>query len=306
MATTIHIDLKAVASVFLWFRPISKEHPDVLRFGADAAHPKCNVTFSYDYEALNDNVWQLHLDVGVRLLPVAEILTRTTFETVYAGQLIDILRLDAMDDAAKIAFGRCVQGFSEQCTTKGIAFNGKIDEVDMKPFIAQMRTSFLEHRLPQEAPFQHHRNVASFTKGTDTVLLCKVPFIIMDEVFFSDSAFDHEYNSDALWKVMPQPSYYTIKLRCMQIDGGEVHLPLLQTMFYLICLDCALQLLVSDHADRLEALLNDRGVNAVLLKRFITTGTEYFKNYNAVNERSNMRLGNFDNRPIWEDVVKLA
>jgi hypothetical protein len=306
MEQTIHLNIRHTRSLYLWFEPYGPAHPDVLASNVDAAHPTATVSYDYDNERLPDNIWVLHLYFGLKVMPVGQIQTVSTFEVVYEGPLTHILGLDALADAARIAFDKCTNAFKERCDHHGLVFNGKLNHDMYADLVQFVRTSYADTRLPNEGPLLANAAKSTFTSGHNTKLLLKVPFIIMDEVFFPGSDFDHAHNAALLWQHIPHSAYYTLKLRCITIDEETVNLPLMQTMFFLICLDCALQLMVGQYSDRLLDLLTNRGLTPDARKTFLRQGSEYLSYIREEMQKSRTTLSNYENRPEWDRIIRLA
>lgn len=302
MTTHIHLELNVTYAANMWFRPLTTELLDDHGNLVDAAHPVAGSSLNYDIERRPDNVWLLHLDVGLCIRPIAEIKVRTTFSVVWAGSMEVVLNMELMNEVFAIAVNKCLLGFNERCTAHGIAYQHEKLELNIPEALKYVRENYVSEHKPLENTWSMNP-FAQFTPGNKTRLLCKIPFMIMDEVFFSDKEFDHRHNASNLFKHIPEPFYYTTKLRCSTIDNGDVSLLGIHSVYYLISLDCALQLLVGEHSDRFERL-KERGLTGDTIGLFLTLGTEYFDYMRKSFKRSNFRVANFDRRPDWNALVR--
>jgi hypothetical protein len=301
MERHIVLDIQSFAKAYMWFRPLTADVVDTAGNLTDPTKGTVQPRFNYDFEHRPNNEWQLHVDVGLRVTPVAEIMTRTSFRTVYEGPLEHILNMAAMHDVATMAIESCLQGFNERCEAAGIAYRHQQIEMDIASALAYMRSNFASEHTPVMDTWCT-RPLFTFTPGGKTQILCKLPFMIMDKMFFTDSEFDIRNNAAILFKHVPEPMYYTTKLRCMTIDNGDVALSGTHSVYYLICLDCALQLLVGEHEDRLQAL-EAQGLTPQVRKNFLMWGTEFFEYYRTELAGKGWRVTNFEYRPDWNAVI---
>jgi hypothetical protein len=301
MERHIVLDIQTFAKAYMWFRPLTPDAVDAVDVLTDATEGKAQPRLNYDFERRPDNEWQLHVDVGLQVTPVAEILTRTSFRTIFEGPLEHILNMAAMNDVVAVAIESCLQGFNEQCAATGIAYRHERIEMDIAKAVEYLRSNFASEHVPVMDTWRT-KQLLKFTPGGKTMILCKLPFMIMDRVFFTDAGFDIRNNAAILFKHVPEPFYYTTKLRCMTIDKGDVELTGTHSVYYLICLDCALQLLVGEHENRLHAL-EVQGLTPQVRRNFLTWGTEFFEFYRTELAGKGWRVTNFENRPDWNAVI---
>lgn len=301
---TKHIELQIAANAgnFMWFRDLSADRPDANGSFFDKGHPVANASLNYDVELLPDHVWILHIDIGLHVRPIAEIKVRVSFQTVYDGSMELILGLEVMDEVVSIALNNCLRAFNEQCEAHGIAYRHQKIDMEIGGALQYIRDHYATEMKALENTW-FRSSFSSFTPGNNTRLLCKVPFMIMDLVFLSDGEFDHRHNAPILFKHVPEPFYFTTKMRCRTIDTGNVVLSGAHTVYYLICLDCALQLLVGDHEDRFEMLVRD-GLNPEMRRSFISWGTKYFETWHENLKKTGSNITNFDRRPDWNSVIR--
>lgn len=302
MSTHIHLELKAISSAYMWFRVLSDQKIDAHGNMVDSTNAMASATFNYDFEHRPNNVWHLHIDVSIHVVPIAEIKVRVTFETVYEGSIEPILNMEVIQEVCTIACNHCLNGFNEQCEVHGISY--RHDKVDLTSAnaAAYLSAHYAKELKPLENTW-YAKESAKFTPGGKTNLLCKIPFMVMDEVFFYAKGFDYQHNAAVLFKHVPEPCYYTTKLRCSTIDTEDVTLSGRHSVYYLLCLDCALQLLVGDHDYRFDQLV-DQGLTPEVRKNFIRWGTEYFDYMTKTLDAAGVRMPNFDNRPDWNAVVR--
>ncbi len=302
MTHHVHLNVTTVAAAYMWFRPLTNDKLDDHGNLIDATRGLANASLNYDFERRPNDVWLLHIDVGLRVRPIAEIKVRTTFQTEFYGPIEPVLKMDAMQDVVSIAIDKCLSGFNERCEASGITYRHQKIDMNIPEALEYVRSSYETEHKHLVGKWQSTKFI-SFTPGRKTLFLCRMPFMVIDEAFFDSSDFDHRHNSTALFKHIPEPFYYTTKLRCTTIDKENVDLDGLHSVYYMIALDCALQLLVGEHCDRFDRLAVN-GLNPETRKEFLTWGTEYFDHCRTNMWDKGFRVTNFENRPDWNAVIR--
>lgn len=302
MTHHVQLNISVVAAAYMWFRPLTNETLDDHGNPLDAKGDVANESLNYDLERRPNDVWLLHIDVGLRVRPIAEIKVRTTFQTEFGGSIEPILKMEAMHDVLSIAIGKCLSGFNERCEANGISYRHQKIDMNIPEALAYVRSNYESEHRHLEGKWQSTKLI-SFTPGRKTFFLCRIPFMVMDEAFFDSPDFDHRHNSSVLFRHIPEPFYYTTKLRCATIDKENVELDGLHSVYYLIALDCALQLLVGEHCDRFDRLVAN-GLTPETRKEFLTFGTEYFDHCRTNLWEKGFRITNFEKRPDWNAVIR--
>ena len=117
MTHHVQLNISVVAASYMWFRPLTHETLDDHGNLLNAKRAVANASLNYDFERRPNDVWLLHIDVGLRVRPIAEIKVRTTFQTEFGGSIEPVLKMEAMHQVASIAIGKCLSGFNERCET---------------------------------------------------------------------------------------------------------------------------------------------------------------------------------------------
>lgn len=310
MENEIEINSNCEHSVFLWFVPYSASGVEALISGIDADHPTASFNHCFDYEITKNKKWKLHIDTGLTVLPFAEIKTRSTFEleckTGQEEHLFTPEALHLLNEINKIAFQKCVQGFNEQCTAHGLRSNWNLTPTP------QHLQGFSESMASQYAVRKEHAikntklNVdgLKLTQGKLTYLTLMAPFMILDEILFVNKAFNCKHNLHVFSDAMPETCYYTLKLKCIKIKTQTLQLTLEDTTYFVICLDCALQMLMDVHADTLMPSLIENGLTAEKQQKFISFASGMIKYLREECERDEVHITNLDKRYDWNALMQ--
>src|SRR5665213_2154619 len=240
----------------LWFIPKPATHPESVIAGYTQPEDalQASLSFNFDYEYSHTDNWKIHLDFSLQILPLAAIKQRSSFsfsgedKILFAPQVFEVM----LDETIK----NCVAAFKEQCILHNIKFD---DDIDSTPEMVkglsdnareQYETGAKPHRDKNNPMYDDGMR---FTVGGNTLLVMKGTYMIMDELLFLNPLFNHKHNLEALHSFggINEPHYETLKENCLELENGPIQLNWVQTVFFFICLDIALQMLISDHADTL-------------------------------------------------------
>ena len=144
----------------------------------------------------------------------------------------------------------------------------------------------------------------TLTQGKLTYLSVMACFMIMDEILFLNKAFNRKHNLEVFSDAMPETFYYTLKLRCLKIETKKIKLTLKDTIWFCICLDCALQMLIDDHADKLMPSLLKNGLTAEKQKAFISFADGMLRDMREKWKADGARITNLEKRYDWNALIK--
>ena len=298
------IECELYSSVWLWFIPYAADSAMTLITGDTAGNQKFSFNFNYDYEKPGFNQWKIHIDAGFDVKPVAKICVRSSFKARCTE--LNIFKTESLNELIKYAFKECLKGFNEQCKVHGL-------QHDWKPEIKEsMITSFAETAIEQYFNSRKQGDASNsklqtaglkLTPGSLTNLAVKCTFMIMDEILFLNAAFDTKRNREIFNEIIPVPYYYTLKMNCLEIDKENVQLTWLHTIFYFLCMECALQMLIGDHYETLKPAVETRGLDSTNATSFISFGTKLLADLQEHLKSSGATISNLEKKYDWNNLI---
>lgn len=283
----------------LWFEIFDKPYED--------GH-KTTITSNYDYEALPDGTKWVYIDLGITLNYCSNVY-RCGFEFNDAAlSWKDIFVFDMIKTMLEIAFAETQKGYILFCEVNKLELPARIElpETLLVPFANTIIEQYVLYRSvdDKENAYLLNNIVLEAGYGSNTYSLLIYTFDILHEVLFYHPDFRRENNREIFNDIIPLPRYFTLKYKCKEIERGNVDLNGVDTVYLFQCLDCALQMLVSDKSDSLISVLEPRGFDAEAQAEFISSGTEEFNNLSCMLQESNARILNLEDRVEWMKILK--
>ncbi|WP_320051676.1 hypothetical protein [uncultured Acetobacteroides sp.] len=269
---------------------------------------EATITSNYDYEELPDGTKRIYLDIGLITHALA-MDYRTGFELDGEGLPWNIIFAhNIIQPLVEVAIKKSLQAYTDCCEEHGIAHP---QSIELNEEYAEGFTSTIVDQYVTRRRFNDEKNERAINTsgleiemGTDTELLFECTFTIMDDILYTNHAFDHAHNIDVFTDHVHIQRYNTIKHCCRQPDEDVIELSLFSTVMFLDSLACALQMLVGDKSDLLEATLEGKGIGKEEIKSYIRMGTELFAQFNDMLERSQARVSNIENQPDWYRLMR--
>ena len=269
---------------------------------------EASITSTYDYEELPDGTKRIYFDIGVRTYALA-MDYRTGFELdgedlpwslIFAHNIIHPL--------VEVALKKSIEAYSESCDEFGITHPRDIElkEDFAEGFANTIVGQYVNYRSHYDEKNEHAISSSGLEIeiGSDMELLFECTFTIMDNILFTNHAFNHAHNIDVFTDHVNIQRYNTLKHCCLQPDTEIIELNMFSSIMFLDSLACALQMLVGDKSDLLEAVLEEKGIDKEQIKSYIKIGTELFAHFNDMLERSQARVTNLENQPDWNQLMR--
>ncbi|MEO5569753.1 MAG: hypothetical protein ABIT08_02365 [Bacteroidia bacterium] len=298
------IGIDTLRTIILFFEPLPADHPESNLPGN--REDKATINFNFDYERLPENEWKMYIDAGIEYATVAKIKVRT----VYALQCTekDLFTDDVLIRMIEETFKNCILSLKDQCKLNHVEFDGELqlgEEVfqDLSEnAISQYYDSRKKDAMNNKALLQPG---LSLTVGGNTRLVVRGTFMIMDEVMFLNPLFDRAHNRQVLAEnIITDPTYYTVKYNCMEIETGPIQLSWMHTVIFYLCLDAAMQLLVSNHSETLQPVLLKNNFTEFRQEEFIRFGNDLFNSLNKSLKDSGMHITNLEDRRDWASLLR--
>jgi hypothetical protein len=296
----MNINIRLYQSNVIWFH--LNDASSSLLFSNTAEPGEGLLTCGYDYEQVNGK-YRFHMDIGLQTME-ADSLFRVSFEFSFKrGTWDDIFNTDFIQTMLDAALQKSLQGYREQCISHQlkppvITFK---DNITLS-IVEGMIEKYFNYRKLDDIHNSYLKNThgATFTGGSEIDVLIKGTFIILDAFFYENTNFDNKHNLKAFEQVIPLSNYLTLKLKCMEIDTKPVKLSFLNYIFLLLCIDCAIKLLLGNKADILIPIIEQSGLDEECRDILIKGGTKLFKEQQESFKKSGARVLNLEKEHDWD------
>jgi hypothetical protein len=279
--------------------------PGLLPQTNEAGDNQAQVSFVYDYERLPQDRWHFHADATIRFLPFAQVSTRSTFDTtctaaeLFHPNIVKLIVKTALDTVAA-EFGRLIT--THRFATPNITVDDKMVE-GFVPGVIDGYNSFGCKNDITNAPMKNTPGI-NFTQGSATALMLKGTFMIMDHVMYENPNFNLEHNREGVSQYVMPPCYETVKLKCIQIDKHAVQLSWFETLLLMFFMDGALQILLGDHADKLNPQMGKCGWTDAHSQRFVASCSEMLSTTKASMKEGGMTVNGLPDTLDWNSIIK--
>lgn len=280
--------------VYMWTEVFSAANPDletandILDTDADYMGDSLAINNNYDYEIISDTECHFYHYLGMRLPHVARIMLRLDYVVSdKMSSMIALFNRNVLPDIVAFSVEQTVQSFKDFCIKEGIKlsplFKIEPDVIeDLKHSLTEgMIDTYINHRKQHDIDcYKGEHTIALNCPQSNSInITLNVSFLIIDEILFDNIGFKRNSNRDLFFEKVPECRYYTLKMKCIQISNHPVDLTVVDVQLYLIILDCSLQMLLGDNADKLIPILEERGANKDVRDIFFKSATELFNMY---------------------------
>lgn len=301
----INIDLDVVNKVWLWFEEIDDDSLDAILAVAEGDDCKVSMQHAFDYERLENNQWLLHIDVGIKVVPVARILVRTSFQ--YEAEEKFAFRHEILEMMNSTAIQHAVQAFNEQCKSRNIEYVVKQEE--FLKYSGSLSVNMIEQyngyrKKNDECNRELYIPGLAVTPGTHQPIVAKSAFIILDEVLFYNKAFNRENNRDEFEKIIPLPLYQTLKLKLLNSEKESVQLTWFHTILLSMLLDASLQIMIGPHEETILPSITKRGLTEACRKILLKEGTALLAQMKKHLQKSKTKVTNLEKYYDWNTIFQ--
>lgn len=278
-------------------------HPVKARYkGVDDL--SANVSFRFDYEQFPNDKWLFHGDTTLEVERCGWLITRTTFRINCTEA--ELFSPPILLPLIKESFKTVVGAFKNFAAENDFPVEETIDVNDRfaEKFVQHTIDTYRNRAEDDEAnSWAYDMDGMHLTPGGNTSLIVTGTFMILDHLLYENPEFDNEHNRDAFSEMVPLQVYETVKLKCMQIAEKEIQLNWMHTIFFLICTDCALQMLIGEHADKLIERTEKFGMSELRRKEYITFCSEMLEHYKNQMKEGKMTISNLENKIDWNALM---
>lgn len=305
MEKTLQIEINRYNKVCLWFIPFLPEDAEVINSGADKEHPKASLNYNFDYEKFLRNKWKFHIDIGFVVIPFAKTCVRSSFSITCAEE--HLFTKEILDKITVVGLETCIEGFNQYCKEHNMPHDWKLPDLEKsaKDYSETIiRQYFTSRKSDDERNAKLQIDGLNFTPGTLTELVVNGTFMVMDEIMFYNRNFNTKANRKTISQLIAFPRYYTLKLNSVDIAKGKVQLTWEQTVYFVLCLDCTLQLLLGEQFEKLKPAIEKEGFNNENINSFIGFGSNLLNEVQKHLKSSNASISNLNQKHDWNMLIK--
>jgi len=275
----------------LWFEKYSQENLDTeidIEINESGENvdpgPQFKICCLFDYATLPDKRWEFYCDVFVKLPHVAVVMIRSQYKVFSDNFEWDSLFVvENMKLILTNSIYNALFEFKDICVANSIALTPEI--IEKKPEVPNEMIDLVCENVVDEY-FTHRKpnDIVNNLALKEIELRCpmseqvnitlNLTFLVMEQVLFNNLRFKRRENQDVFFKIVPEVKFYTLRMKCIQIGQHEVELTVMDLHFLLICMDCAIQMVLGDKGDLLIPVLEERGVTNEIQTAWFKSATE--------------------------------
>ena len=301
------IEVSIFENRILWFESMLSEDGELEKETSSSI----NVTFgsNFDYGLLPENNFFIYIDIGLTIPKHAAIMTRSGFTFALKGPTWnDIFIYDLFNPMVSIAIINCYKGLKRECSLnnielpKGLETSEQVGQILTQNIIDQYHNYRKKEDLLNKVLIESEG--LEIVPDDDITTLIKGTFMVLDEILYYNKNFNRIYNREQFSSHVPTARYFTLKARCLTIEQNPVTLTMFDTVLLLLCLDCALQMLLGDRADELIATLEKQGLDKERRSIFFREGTNLFKDFRAMLKASRATIDVLEKEHDWNKMMR--
>ena len=261
----------------------------------------------FNYKRMPDKQWCIFIDMKFAVKGFFSTYIRTSFylksdlEKLFTTEIIEPIMKEALDRTGVVII--------EEYTKNKISFDNSIipfTETIKNNMVKETIEIFNTHRLEKETEDGEKEVDTGIKIPCDEVskLILQGTIIIVDKVFFDNEVFDWKYNSNVLEPIITLTSYTSLRAECFHISKGPVPLNWYSTTYLLICIDIALQLLLGEHAEKLEKAIANKGMTEAARNAFISNGGRILTSLKETLKKDGIHIENLDTVYDWNKLIR--
>jgi len=275
----------------LWFEKFTPENLDTeidIEINENGENVDVDTQFKicclFDYATLPDKRWEFYCDVFVKLPHVAVLMIRSQYKVDSVDFKWDnLFVVENMKLIMTNSIYNALFEFKDICLENSIALAPEIIEkepevpIELIDLVCEnVVDEYLTHRKPNDIV----NNLAlkeielRCPMSEPVNITLNLTFLVMEQVLFNNRSFNRKQNQDIFFKIVPEVKFYTLRMKCIQIGQHEVELTVMDLHFLLICMDCAIQMVLGDKGDFLIPVLEERGVTNEIQTVWFKSATE--------------------------------
>lgn len=302
------LQIRLYKSDILWFNVYHPSQGDVIHSDYDERQPMVTFSHNFDYETLSAVKKRFFLDIGMKFLPVGEIMFRSQFEFRFKGGWKELMSPEFLDPMVRVGLDKCIQAFREKClkTSHALSSSFSLPEAFIGDICNHMMDSYSNYRMSEDTSNQVMDTTQGlqFRSGKSILLIVSFTFMVIDAVLYNTDAFDRKHNQEQFGQLMPDVSYHSLKIKCMGLMEHKISLSLKQTVRFIQCLDFTLQMMMGDHEEKIMELLAPQGADKEVQDNFIAEGSNLLEYTTQSFKDSHAHLVDLDKKYDWNSLIR--
>lgn len=287
------INLKLFEKTVLWYEIFSSQNPD-FKTSLDELEENeiggkgaiVSLINNFDYATLPNNEWHFYSYITVHLPNVVSVTAAVQYkffsddfnwDQFFTVEVFKPAFVNAVENAVMLFHDFCLKNALEadaEFTKEGFMPDDKLingiceDTIDIY---------FNNRKLNDIANYPAQIEIQlSSPYCKETYITLTLTFIVLSEILFFNSEFNRKHNREEFFKKVPEMKFYSLWTKCSRMAKQDVELTVMDTSLFLICVDCAMQMVLGDKADLLIPLLEQKGVTGDVQKIWFKSSTALF------------------------------
>lgn len=310
------IEIELFEKDTLWFEKYSSENLDTeIDHEMDEEDtpdnaPMLKVGSLFDYATLPDKHWEFYSDISVKLPHLAAVMIRSQYKLRCENFEWDhLFVVENVKPIVSNAIMNALIEFKRICLENSVALTPEMikKEPEVPDHMIDLVCENMVHQyLNNNKPF----DIANGLALTEVELRCpssqsvsitlNLTFLVMEQILFNNRGFNRKHNREVFFAVVPEMKFYSLRMKCIQIGKHDVEMTPIDVHFFLICMDCALQMILGDKADLLIPVLEERGATDEVQKVWFKSASDLLAVCRESVEDSIERKEKFDwSKKIW-------
>ena len=305
---TIKVEL--IEKNTLWFEKYSPENLDteidfeMMEEESLEAVPIMKVGNLFDYATLPEHQWEFYSDISVKLPHLAAVMIRSQYK-IYSEDFEwdHFFVVENVKPILTNAINNALFEFRHICLQNSVALTPEMsreDPIVPDETIEKVCENMVDQYLTLRKPF----DMANSEALTEIELKCpslgpaevtlNLTFLVMEQILFNNRRFNRIHNREVFFGIVPEMKFYSLRMKSVQIGEHNVDLTVMDVHYFLICMDCALQMVLGDKADLLIPILEERGATDEVQKMWFKSATDLIHACRESVEDSIERKEKFD------------
>jgi hypothetical protein len=264
------------------------------------------VQCAFDYKRYKNKEWSVYIDISFSAAGYFDAYLRSCF---FLKRDLELFIPETIEPMMEQALEQTGETILAKCKENNLAFGDNFvpfNETLRRNFTNEIIDIFNRQRLEQEREEKETRVEEGLTIPADSVGLIVLTgtIVIIDKVMFDNEAFDWKNNSEVFAEAVPISSYLTMREECIALKDKPILLNWYSTTYLVICIDCALQLLLGPKSEKLEKAVANQGFNSETTKQYISDSSKILANLKPGFKRDGIDIPNLEKGYDWNSLLK--
>ena len=265
------------------------------------------ISSTFDYDLSDKDYVLLFCDITIRLPRIAIQAVRCSFK-VNLTDFTDMFILENLRHPVSLTIFYAFDALKDICDEANLPFPSEldpdypnVDDATLNAICNDMINIFRHHRAPfdmENKELMLHYGL-TFTTGWEMKNLLILTFSVIEELIHTNTAYNRLHNRKVFFNEVPEMRYNSLRLKCEKIREQDIDLTDLESIFFLKCVGCTVNILLSDKGDRLQSILKEWGANAEVLKYFYKSATKVYEIYHKPYVEKFLNAP----KPDWEKLI---